>query len=89
VDKQDLPARGRLQPTWLLVAWLPLCAAQIWLNASILRRDGFGSGRMAIVIGASILLGMVLTDLHEVFHRWRAARAGRGPADSHEAPSGP
>jgi hypothetical protein len=44
---------------------------------------------MAIVIGASILLGMVVTDLQEVFHRRRPSRAHREPADSRNPTAGP
>ena len=79
----------RLQPTWLLIAWLPICIGQIWLNTSVLRRDGFAWAPMLLVIGASILLGMVVTDLQESFARRRAARVHREPADPRDPASDP
>jgi hypothetical protein len=89
VGEQGRATERRLQPTWLLIAGLPICLGQIWLNTSVLRRDGFAWAPMLVVIGASILLGMVVTDLQELFTRRRAARAHREPADPRDPSSDP
>lgn len=56
------PGRRR-QPTWLLIAWLPLCVALILLNTAAMSRDGFGWLPTALVVAAATWLGVVLRDL--------------------------